>query len=624
MSLNRSIEIFSDYRKNKPLIWGGLSLFLLILTWPHHEADTMTGLDGSYFSLLNWFAAYDLSKLQYLGFTYGPLGFLRNTLALGDNLTWGLWFQSLLKFSLLFLLFKKESENQSMQVLFLFGYIFSVFFPFDFLFYGLIVLFISSYEEKNLKAYLILIGFLSSIGFLIKINIGINISLILIGWLSWRFVKEKTFLELFWIGGMGILFYGFLWLLIFQDLGGSIDLLTGYVGYILQNPDGTSTFPPNSWLALSLCLSFLVAFAYLERDNSRLRSFLVALPFFLFAEFKYSFNRQSGNHSGELLLVLVFIAFFYFLWTKIPRLKSMLAIIACIAFYSINLHINGTFPRSKYSRSWIGINNFYEQVVHHSDYKKEWEKKGKKNLGENVIPNNWRSLIGDSYVDAFPWDASYMIANKLNYRPRLGIFTAGTPPGMVLKNKEVLLSKEGPEYIIWEKRKYTGQVGGLDRQYLFNMDGEYTRAILGGFKVIRERGRDALLKRNSGGYSEKKVRTEDHSWGDEILVPESDSSFAWFITLESDLRFFSKMKASLYKIPRAKIIYRLETGETKEYEITRGSMKSGIWVSPYLNRINTELEGIKVNSISFIQPKENIIFNTGIKITWHQFRPEAR
>ena len=125
-------------------------------------------------------------------------------------------------------------------------------------------------------------------------------------------------------------------------------------------------------------------------------------------------------------------------------------------------------------------------------------------------------------------------------------------------------------------------------------------------------------------YSEKKIKTEDHSWGDEIVIPKSDSSFAWFITLDSDLLFFSRLKAFFYKIPRAKIIYRLETGETWEYEITRGSMKNGIWVSPYINRVNTELDGIKVKSISFIQPEENLIFNTGIKLTWHQFRPEAR
>jgi hypothetical protein len=55
------------------------------MSWSHHEPFASTGLDGSYFTMLNFWAAHDFEKLQYIQFTFGPLGFLKNVIAFGDN-----------------------------------------------------------------------------------------------------------------------------------------------------------------------------------------------------------------------------------------------------------------------------------------------------------------------------------------------------------------------------------------------------------------------------------------------------------------------------------------------------------------------------------------------------------
>jgi hypothetical protein len=582
----------------------------------------MPHFDGSYFAVFNWFAAYDFAKLQHIQFTFGPLGFLKNPLAVGDNLIWGYAFQSLIKLGfLVFLFLFLQSDHPVSVKAFLIGYIFCCFYRFDFLIYGWTILSLLLFQKTRYHYYLILPGFLLALGLLIKVNIGLNLGLITFSWLVWNIWKERSFRPFLWVGSSSLLFFFGIWLLSFGDFSGSIGLIKGYLYYIFLNADNTSFFPPNSFLGLTIMVLALVWFFWRLRGEKRFFPFFAALPLFSYAVFKYSFARQAGNHSGELLLLLVFILFFFLIISEKISLKMLIALLISIAAYDLNLYTNQTFPRSKELRPYIGIRNFYEQVIDYKNHKNYWAGVSKKNLSINTTPQDWRKLIGSQSIDFFPWDLSYFIPNNLNYLPRPSLQSGGVPQAIVAKNAEKIKSNRGPDFILWEKDKWTGEVGGLDRQYLFNVDGRYLREILANYEKVKDRPKDALFQRLPKSKQQTTFWKESTlDWGVPITIEKLDSGQALYLSMEVKLNFWAWLRQSFYKVRRPIIEYHLRDGEIMEYEFTRLSMQGGIWIAPYIYTINSELKGLEVSKIVLKQPKESSIFKGQIEAKWFKIK----
>ncbi len=617
LQLENSFSTFLRAKNN--WITVGIALLFTLITWPAHDADLMPHYDGSYFATYNWFAAYDLSKLQFIQFSFGPLGFLKNPLAVGDNLIWGFLFQSLLKIGLLISVFRIfRLEEKEGPLFYLLAFLYCCMFKFDFLIYGCVVASMWIYTSKRENLYLAIPGFLAALGFLIKINIGLNASLLIFGWLAWHSLSIRDYRPAIVTLISGFITYFGIWLMCFGNLGGSVGLLTGYLQFVFLNADNTSTFPPNSFLALSIMALALGAFFYLERKQAALRVYLASLPLFLFAIYRYSFARQSGNHSGELLLALIFIFFFYLLFTRHIRPLSALLLLLSISAYDINLHVNGTFSHSKERRPFIGVGNFYDQVWNYSGYKSRWEEQSRNNLAQNNIPEQWKKKIGGSTIDFIPWDLSYFIPNHLNYLPRPSLITAGLPPAAVKKNAELIREGKGPQYILWEKKKWTGEVGGIDRQYLFNTDGLYLRQVMSSYQIKESRDRDVLFeKTGKETMIWEEIEGPEISWGKRIDLGKFNDSKGLYLEMEVDYNAYGWFKKTVYKTKRPSVTYHLRSGESRTYEFPRLSMKSGIWISPYISQIDSLPKGTPVAYIEFNQPSENRIFEDRIKAKWY-------
>ncbi len=594
-----------------------VSLALIVFTWPDHEAAFLPNLDGSYFAVLNWFAAYDFSTLKDVNFTFGPLGFLKNTVAVGDNVIWGHIMTFVTRIGFLVLLFRTTREDGNSILIALLAYLYCCFFNLDFFLYGLTLISLLHFSKKQNLWVLAIPVSLISIGFLIKVNIGLNTLLIYGSWLLYHSISSRAYKFLLLNSASIILVYFIFWLVLFQSFQGSIELIRGYISYVLTNSDSVSIFPPNSALALTFLFICICLIYYLGIKDKQTRWLFVSTPLFLFATYKYSFGRQAGNHSGEFLMLLFFVAFFLLIESKKRLGVQHVLIFLAIMFYEYNLSVNQTFPGNKRLRPYIGASNFVSQIFRYGSYKTKWENKSKENLEHAKLPEKWLKEIGDEKIDFFPWELNYFIPNKLNYQPRPGLMFGGFPNSINKKNVELYGGDGAPEYLIWEKWKYTGQVGGIDKQYLFNTDGTFLREIIFRYRVIKERGRDMLLKRREPKFVVKESGQETYSWGNPIVLPELDSGQAMFIRMEASYNLKGWIQEKFYKAKRPLIEYHLENGKTISYEFTRLSMEEGIWIQPYIEKVNTELQGQRVNRIVFNQPEECCIFKDRFHVNWY-------
>ena len=89
-------------RQNNILLLSILSVVLLLLTFPKIDPEIGSGIDNSYLIAFNHFFYSDIQIVKDLIFTYGPLGFLKHPLPMGNNLELGVIVISILRLLFIF------------------------------------------------------------------------------------------------------------------------------------------------------------------------------------------------------------------------------------------------------------------------------------------------------------------------------------------------------------------------------------------------------------------------------------------------------------------------------------------------------------------------------------------
>jgi len=210
-----------------------------------------------------------------------------------------------------------------------------------------------------------------------------------------------------------------------------------------------------------------------------------------------------------------------------------------------------------------------------------------------VLPRLSQTL-GAAAVDVYPWEASWVQANRLRWRPRpvFGSFAAFTPHLAGL-NAVFFEADDRPPYLIWHLvNDYGGATDSIDQRHVFWDEPPALRAIASryepeaatpGFLLLRARAEARWLRREPLGSARA-------AWGQALAVPRGAGPILAEIALPARPAW-TALRRVLFRDPPAFIALAYEDGAGATYRFVPEQASTGLWISP-LPRNHVELASL--------------------------------
>ncbi|KND60126.1 putative TRANSMEMBRANE PROTEIN [Candidatus Burkholderia verschuerenii] len=229
------------------------------------------------------------------------------------------------------------------------------------------------------------------------------------------------------------------------------------------------------------------------------------------------------------------------------------------------------------------------------------------------LPENVLKKIGNASVDVYPYNNEYLFANKLNYhqRPLFQNYMTLTPKLDSL-NRQFLTGNQRPDYMLWTagiacRRADCNPFDGIDGKYVLNEDPLTSTTILANYNVVdrfsvRYAAPAILLQKNRQIRHDQPVtlpseRMEFAHW---YSVPENKPGGVIKLVPQLKFTLLGRLNNLFFRGRDLSIKYRLATGEIKHYRLNILNTPSGIWASPFLDRM--DLSGQRVKAIMLEAP----------------------
>lgn len=463
--------------------WSWLVLYFFILIPPFLIEPVTSGLDPSWRISVNMAAAKGFVFGKDYIFTFGPLGFLSTKNAVLVNKWIILLYELFLIFSTLgaihyFLKPLKYSFRYSFptllvvflisayncELLLLFVYIFSS------------LLFLRSGH------WLVLIPavLLSAIGFYIKVNYGIILSVLLYTTLLVSVLRKNSSVKT----GLGMAFVHIITLYV-PSVIGNVDIVR-YVQSSLQviNAYNDAMFLPAKLSGLlpvtALILVALFAGGFLFNIRSYVRDFssLYIYGFcalFFYVMFKNGFVRASPGHINVFFVnsMILFACLYILSKENTQKTWGVIFTAAITISYSILIinpykdHETGLTKTSVLSRLTIG--EYLKDIATDVSYKQILADSAR---SPQKIAQSYAQVIGWKTVDIIPSEISEIYYYKLNYLPRpVPQSYCAFNKYLDSKNAEKLMSASGPEFLLYHNES-------LDNRHPFWDESITKRAVV--------------------------------------------------------------------------------------------------------------------------------------------------
>jgi hypothetical protein len=201
-------------------------------------------------------------------------------------------------------------------------------------------------------------------------------------------------------------------------------------------------------------------------------------------------------------------------------------------------------------------------------------------------------------VDIYPWDQSFVIAHRLDFRPRplfqsYSVYT----PYLIEKNIEFLKSNRAPETIIFAIKEIDGRAP-------FMMEGASWLDLMKLYDIVDTRGEFLILKKSKikKDYHLTQYKKQTVKFGQSI---EIDSQKAVYAKIDIKKSFYGKVTNTLFKSPVLNIELTFDNGNKQSYRIIPGIASSGFILSPSITNINDffgfAIDKVKNNNIKSIK-----------------------
>lgn len=586
--------------EKRTLIKTLLCIIIFILSFPKVEPYFTTGLDSPYMWALNYLFIRDYDFLKQLIFPIGIIGFLKHPIVLGNNVLIAVLFFSVVKGTFLFLLLELNQNKSkwysmiSILIILFASYFISV----DLAIIGSCVISLILFSENKKYFLFIWTTLLASIGLFIKSSIGINAFSIVFVYIVYdysihRNIKQTLALVIS-AAGVTIL----IGMLLYQ----SIPLLFNYFWGISKMMQGYSSAlalsPPNNWYLLSFFIISVVCVPLIYKERkTRFAFLLLLLP--LFFMWKHAMSREDTSHYSLIInFTIIFWAILFFTIQKIRTIHILMPILGIASLY-VNFRNTDNFDG--YHLDISGYKNFTEAFF---DYKGLIEKQKDisiKNISKNILPDEIRKEIGDSTVDVYPWDISYIPANNLKWKPRTTLQSGAFSSWLDHKSALNFQHENGPDYIIFQlidDGNY-GKFGSLDGRYILNDEPNSIFSIFNNYSIVDKTDEVLLFKKSTTAIllPPKEISTDTIKWNEWIDVPQIPDAIvrAKLFTKE---RIIGSIKSFFYKGEMLFIDYKLSNGRMLSYRFVESNARDGLWINPFIqkpesNRIEPVVEKVR-------------------------------
>jgi len=276
-----------------------------------------------------------------------------------------------------------------------------------------------------------------------------------------------------------------------------------------------------------------------------------------------------------------------------------------LIFFSLNLPNVRLFEEN--SLVFFRANRFSEFVFDHQNFKNYHLQNSFKNIEEQKLDSSLLKLIGNKTIDVYPWDYSYIAANKLNWQPRPVLHSyAAYSSWLDMKDSQHFSSDNAPEFILLEIDKKTDDIYGgtfesVDNRYLPNDEPQTLISILEHYESVHKNNRFILLKKRKLVQKLKVASGSKFNtrFGTVVELPYKPEN--------SVLRIKAKLKKStkglfqsfLFKDQESFINYYMDNGDVYRYKIVPKNAADGIWINPFLMHPELDEKEASCVKISF-------------------------
>lgn len=568
----------------------GFSLSMLPMT---------PGLDPSFIYAFNYAAAKGVSWGRDFISTYGPYGYLIQTMDVGGLV------KSKLAFNLLFavgsgiaaaaylqlvpglrpiarltltvaLLYALSLQYQEYQWFVLFLLVFLM---------GLHV----RERRRSLTAYT-LASFLAGFFLLMKFSLGLGALMTLaFGCLLVRQPLVAAYRLAIAIPAATVSF-----LIGWTAQGGTLAGIRAYVatGWELSSgySSAMSSAPPGWWIgATSFLMWFaLVALWVVVQPTTRNRVTLAGLAVPLFLAWKHSIVRQDNhvfylmNFGFFVVLLLLVEAVPVWRWRSTLPIAGILLVLVAIPWFNagtggpnaagtLKMHLSGPLE-------FQGLRDL-ARLRHFMSYREGLAQVSESALRKSVLPESIRAVIGSSSVDVYPWDISYVPANGLSWvnRPLPASFSTYTPALDGL-NAAFFESNGRPDYLLWHT---DAGVNSIDGRYLLWDEPRTLRAIANYYDMVTADAGILLLRARA--YPRfalpQPLVTQQVAWDTWVPVPQTAGVLLAEVSIERSV--FMGLLRTVFREGPVRLSLRFSSGEEAKYRLVADNMGGGLWVSPF-------------------------------------------
>jgi hypothetical protein len=421
---------------------------------------------------------------------------------------------------------------------------------------------------------------------------------------------------------VGITFAGFVLgaiMLRFMLYGSLVGFGTYYLGLFelaKASSAATGLHPDNDWFVLSATIALFIAIPLLFKD-AQVRYTFALFSLALFASWKHGITREDIYHARGLF---IFIALFFGLLLLVWRSPRPMAVLTMASVLILSYRaLASTLLYEELVVAPFGVQRFHEWACDREQLTQRALDASERNLAAQDLPQGVVDRLRTGTVDVYPWEFSYIPANKLEWAPRPVLQSyASYTPWLDGRNAEFFRNGDGADRIIWHFNAdgSGGRMGSVDERYLLNDEPQAILAMLNGYTWTAATDRVAILERTTepqlGGTTV--VGSEEGTWDTWIDVPKTSNGI---LRAKVDVKgtLWRTLKDFMYKDAVYTALYRLEDGRTLSYRFVPDLAAEGIWVAPFIQHPEHAFIEQDVVAIRF-QCSEMAMVDPDLPIEW--------
>ncbi len=601
-----------------------LPFLIIMITFPDFNPNFNTGIDGPLPWVFNYFFSEDLSIGKDVVFPHGPLAFLLYPLPMGSNLIFAGVFYCLVKLFFIFSFLKLSNRKDNALFDFVLLLILCSFLDIQLLMIGCVLVSLLNYFKSPRIHWWVGASIFTALAFFIKSYVGIICGLLYFSFIGIDFILSRKNINPLKYFGTLIIFSVLTWLLMYGAPSGFFRYFQGVAQLASDNSAAAAYYPENNWWLLSSCFLLLGIIPVLCRDKKIFIFFGITILAF-FAAWKHGMAREDIFHVRGLFYFLILLLTVLNIYiNKYEKLVFLISISILSLFYA-NMR-NAIYFNELKLPFFNGVNHFYDFVFKHREYKDYHLNISRQHIEKQKIDNDILERVGDSSIDIYPWDYSYLPSNNLNWKPRPVIQSyAAYTTWLDRQNSLHFESGSAPEFILWEMKKFTSDFNGgflesIDGRYLLNDEPETIISILEHYDIVKSTDRFTLFQRKNTPQQSKKTSIDRGvvEWNEWYGIPRNDNNLMR-LKIDIEKNLIGKMKSFLYKDEENFIYYKLSNGEILKYKIVPKNAKDGLWINPFLFDFKTTGN---IESIMFRNSNVNLM-STKIKLEFEMIELPA-